>query len=304
MKIPPSLKPGDTVGIIATARMIPEIKLKSSLKALEEWGLKYKLGKNLFEAANQFAGTDAQRAEDLQTMLEDDSVKAILCARGGYGTQRIIDQVDFKPLRKNPKWIIGFSDITALLIQCYNEGICSLHAPMAVSWDGKTGNPQAFSYLRRFLMQNEWPEYAYQPKQSELVRPGLASGKVIGGNLSLLDTLTGTPTDFNTKNALLFLEDIDEYPYRIDRMVVHLKRCGKFEKLAGLIVGGFTSIPKNDTPFGKTAEEITIEPAADYTYPIALDFPVGHWPQNWPLVIGAEATLKVSHSRIEFGYNQ
>lgn len=296
MKFPKSLCPGDQVGIISTARKISSEELQPALDSLREWGLQPVLGKHLFAVDHQYAGTDAQRQADLQQMIENPNIRAILCARGGYGTLRIIDAVDLRPLKKDPKWIIGFSDVTTLTMACYNLGLASIHGPMAISWNGKTGDGQSREYLRQILF-GQLPTYSCTPMRSDLVRTGIGEGRLIGGNLSMLSQLLGTDTDFDTKGCVLFLEDLDEYLYHLDRMVVHLRRGGKFSQLAGLVVGGFTDVHDNDTPFGKTIEEIISEAAAGQNYPVVFDFPVGHWPQNYPLIHGARVRLEVSHTQ-------
>ncbi|MEM7039251.1 MAG: LD-carboxypeptidase [Bacteroidota bacterium] len=302
MRIPPPLKAGEKIGIVSTARKISREDLEPCLQSLRSWGLEPVLGKNLFKIDHQYAGTDAERAADLQEMINRPDISGILCARGGYGTLRIIDAIDLKPLRKNPKWIAGFSDVTTLTMAAYNAGVATIHGPMGISWNGATGDEQSRDYLRQMLMGPP-PEYAYAPTRQDLTRTGIARGPLIGGNLSMLSQLLGTDTDFKTKGCILFLEDLDEYLYHIDRMVVHLRRGGKFSQLAGLVVGAFTDLKDNSTPFGKTAEEIIFDAAADFDYPVCFDFPVGHAPQNYPLLHGVDATLRVSHTRVELAFH-
>lgn len=298
MKIPPSLKSGDRIGVIAPARKISEAELKDAMEDLRSWGLIPVYGENLFAIHHQFGGTDEQRASDLQQMIDDPSIRCIFCARGGYGTLRIVDAVSFEGLAKAPKWLVGFSDITTLHNAAYNVGVASVHGPMALSWNGNTSDASSRENLRKVLF-GERPVYRYQPRANVPMRPGKGEGRLIGGNLSMLSQLIGTPTDFNTDGAILFLEDLDEYLYHIDRMVVHLKRAGKFDKLAGLVVGGMTDMKDNSTAFGRNAEQIIADAVAEFDYPVCFDFPVGHWPENQPLVHGAMATLKVSHSSVE-----
>lgn len=301
MKFPQALRSGDKIGIISTARKISREDLQPALDSLVEWGLKPVIGKNLFASDHQYAGTDAQRTADLQSMIDDPQIRAILCARGGYGTLRIIDEVDLRGLKKDPKWIVGFSDVTTLTMACYNRGIATIHGPMAISWNGKTGDENSREYLRMMLF-GDLPAYSATPLNHEVVRTGSGEGRLIGGNLSMLSQLIGTPTDFNTKGCVLFLEDLDEYLYHLDRMVVHLRRAGKFDGLAGLIVGGFTDLRDNDTPFGKTYREIIFEAVAGQDFPVAFDFPVGHSPLNYPLIHGAKVRLEVSHTRAELKF--
>lgn len=303
MRIPRKLRAGDRVGIVSTSRKITEAELAPAMASLRAWGLEPVPGRHIYNVSHQFAGTDAERLQDLQDMLDREDIQAILCSRGGYGSLRIVDGLSLKGLKKHPKWLVGFSDVTTFTMALYNAGVASIHGPMAISWDGKTGDEKAREYLRRMLMADT-PTYSYTPLRADLIRTGKASGPVIGGNLSMLSQLLGTDTDFKTKGCILFLEDLDEYLYHIDRMVVHLRRGGKFDDLAGLIVGRFSDIHDNSTPFGKTAEEIIAEAVADQAYPVCYDFPVGHCPENYPLLHGVKATLKVSHTRVDLAYDE
>ena len=301
MRFPSKLKPGDKIGIIATARKVKK-PLEGCYEILQSWGLEIVEGNHLYEGDNQYAGTDSARREDLQEMLERDDIKAILCARGGYGTLRIIDEIRLDKIT-TPKWLVGFSDVTALLIAGYNHGIATIHGPMGISFDdGKTGNPEAIAHLKNVLMGSESITLQAPAERPDLSRTGLAKGQLIGGNLTMLVNMIGTKTDFNTDGCVLFLEDLDEYLYHIDRMIVHMKRAGKFGKLAGLVIGGFTDLKDNDTPFGKTAEEIVYDAVKSYDFPICYGFPVGHWQQNFPLVVGAQAELRVTHSQVELTF--
>ncbi len=303
MITPPKLKAGDKVAMVATARKVEPAQVELCVKALQAWGLEVVLGQNLWQVDRQFAGTDEQRAADLQSMVDREDISAILFARGGYGTLRILDRVDLKGLKRHPKWLIGFSDLTVLLARCAEEGIESIHGPMGVSWDGHTANPTAIEHLRKLLMEPGTATYSCIPQRPDLLRTGSAEGRLIGGNLSLLSQLMGTPTDFDTQGCILFLEDLDEYLYHLDRMMVHLRRGGKLEKLAGLVLGGFTELKDNPTPFGKTAEEIIADAVRGYQYPVVFGFPVGHWPENYPLPVGRKATLGVSHTKAELKFS-
>ena len=302
MKIPPPLKQGDKIGVVAPSRMIRPEEMADALKDLRAWGFEPVLGKSLYAVDRQFAGTDAARAADFQAMLDDPGIRAVFCARGGYGALRIVDAIEFKALKRDPKWIIGFSDATTFTMAAYNAGVASIHGPMGISWNGATGDAQSRQYLGDVLLGKR-PVFSAAPESPELSRPGLAKGRIIGGNLSMLSQLIGTPTDFDTKGCILFLEDLDEYLYHIDRMIVHLKRSGKFDRLAGLVIGGFTDMHDNSAPFGKTAHEIIAEAAAGHDYPICFGFPVGHSPRNFPILHGAEASLRVSHNLIELEFH-
>ncbi len=302
MKVPPFLKAGDRVGIVSPARKISEEDMKPALDDLRTWGYEVVLGKSVFAADHQYAGTDAQRLADLQTMLDDPSIKAILCSRGGYGSLRIIDGLDWKGMKKNPKWLIGFSDITTLTMDAFNRGIASIHGPMGISWNGQTGDAASREYLRDMLAGNT-PDYKWPVERPDVTRTGSGTGPIIGGNLSMLSQLLGTETDFSTKGCIFFLEDLDEYLYHIDRMIMHLKRGAKFDRLAGLVVGGFTDLHDNDSPFGKTYEEIIVGALPEAGFPVCFSAPIGHQPANYPILHGMEATLSVSHSSAELKFN-
>ena len=294
---PPILKPGDMIGIVGTARKLTYDDIEACLERLKSWGLQVNMGEHLFAAYDQYAGSDRQRAHDMQYMLDHPEVKAILCARGGYGTLRILDQVKMNP--ENPKWIIGFSDVTALLVQAFNNGIESIHGPMAKSFKMEFATPMTLEYLRRLLMDPGSQRYTFNVDRPDLSRPGKATGRLIGGNLSILSQLLGTDTDFNTDNCILFFEDLDEYMYSLDRMVVHLRRGQKFDKIAGLMVGGLTMMKENGEPFGKDPYEIVADAVKDFDFPTVYGFPVGHWNTNFPLPLGREVTMKVSHPHVE-----
>lgn len=292
------LKPGDKVGIISPARKITPEEMAPAIASLQEWGLVPVLGKHVYQVFRQFAGMDLERIADVKQMVDHPEIKAILFSRGGYGCLRIVDQVHFSRLKHHPKWLIGFSDLTAFSAALLREGVASIHGPMGISWNGKTSDAVARGYLRQLLM-GDIPTYEYAPAYAELLRTGKATGRLVGGNLSILSQLVGTPHDIDTDGCILFIEDIDEYLYHIDRMMVHLKRSGKLRSLAGLIVGGFSDMKDNETPFGATVEEIVLDAVGDASYPVCFGFPTGHCPTNYPLVVGAKATLNVSHSLVE-----
>lgn len=296
MIIPPKLQSGDTIAITATARKIDFEALEPCIQILKDWGLEVDLSPGLMESEDQFAGSDAVRLQSLQTLLDRKDVGAILFARGGYGTTRILDQIDFSAFRENPKWLIGFSDLTPLINYATTQGIMAIHGPMGISFSGKTANEESIEYLRHILMLEGWPTYTWKPNQEDLLRTGMAKGKVLGGNLSLFAHNTGSKTEMDLTGSLLFLEDLDEYLYHIDRMVVQLKRSGKLDSIAGLMIGGMTDMNDNDTPFGKSPEEILAYWTKDQAYPLVTDLPVGHQEMNFPLILGMEATLSVSHA--------
>lgn len=297
MQQPAFLKKGDKIGIIAPARKVSKEEMLPAIEILRSWGLKVVTGKNLFKADNQFSGTDAQRAEDLQTLLDDDSVKAIISARGGYGTLRIIDKVNFKKFKKNPKWIVGYSDITVLHSHIHTLGIETLHATMPINF---SKNKEATESLRKALFGEELV-YKVQSHPLNRTTKSELKGELVGGNLSLLYALCGSASDIDTKGKILFIEDLDEYLYHIDRMMLNLKRSGKLSHLKALIVGGMTDMKDNAIPFGKTAEEIILDAVKEYKYPVCFGFPAGHIDTNFALYFGKKAKLKIADN-VELSY--
>lgn len=295
-----SLRPGDTIAIVAPARKItlPEVEL--AVRTFESWGLNVVLGQTVGASYNYFAGDDALRLQDLQQMLDDAHIKAIVCARGGYGTTRIIDQVDFTKFRQHPKWLVGFSDVTALHSHIHNLGFESLHAIMPLLFP-KEGAADSIETLRKLLFGEE---VIYNAVPHRFNRTGTGQGQLVGGNLSILLTLTGTRSDFSTAGKILFLEELDEYLYHLDRMLVHLDRSGKLAKLAGLIIGDMSDMKDTAVPFGKTAYEIIAEHTGKYNYPVCYGFPVGHEPLNLALVCGREAKLEVQPEAVTMIYTR
>jgi muramoyltetrapeptide carboxypeptidase len=240
---------------------------------------------------NYFSGTDEERLNDLQHMLDDRNIKAILCARGGYGVGRIIDRINFKKFRKHPKWIIGFSDITVLHSHIFsNYKIASLHAPMAAAFNNGEFNNLYILSLKDAL---EGKPSHYECAAHAFNKTGEAKGQLVGGNLSLICHLIGTGSDIKTKNKILFLEDVGEYLYNVDRLMMQLKRSGKLEKLAGLIIGGFTDNKDTERPFGKSIYDIIYEQLNEYNYPVCFGFPVSHEKENYALKIGLRYSLHV-----------
>lgn len=292
MIIPPYLSKGDTIGIVAPAGFMPVEKMQACIETLDDWGYTVTMGETTHSnSSTYFSGTDSERLEDLQEMLDNPYIKAVLCARGGYGTSRIIDDLDFKRFRKKPKWIIGFSDITVLHSHLYtNYKIASLHAPMAAAFnEGEVGNP----YLQSLKKALEGELATYEAATHAFNKTGVAEGELVGGNLSLLIHSIGTDSDVKTKGRILFIEDVGEYLYGIDRMMVQLKRCGKLDKLAGLVVGGFTDTKDTERPFGNTVQEIIYQHVKEYDYPVCYNFPVSHEKENYALKIGVTYELEV-----------
>ena len=291
MITPPSLQKGDTIAIISTARKISREELQPAVDEITRRGYKVQFGTNLFKEDHQFSGTDQQRAADLQSCLDDENIKAILCARGGYGTVRIIDQIDFSKFQKSPKWVCGYSDITVMHNKISLLGIESLHSSMPINF--KTNTPESLDSLFE-LMERKSKTYHFAPHSFN--RNGKCEGILTGGNLSMLYSQCGSPTAINTDGAILFIEDLDEYLYHIDRMMYNLKRNGYFEKLNGVIVGGMSDMNDNTIPFGKTAEEIIRDHFSEYDFPVCFGFLAGHLDNNLPLVMGRKVTLEVNEN--------
>ncbi|PHS67515.1 MAG: LD-carboxypeptidase [Flavobacterium sp.] len=286
---PEFLKKGDTIAIVSTARKVYLSELKPALEIIKKWELKVILGKSIEAKEDQFAGSDELRATDFQQMLDNPNIKAIWCARGGYGTVRMIDRLDFTKFKKQPKWIIGYSDVTVLHSHIHTLGITSLHAQMPVAIETKT--KATINSIYKTLFGEEHSISIPSEKKNRL---GTASGELIGGNLSILYSLCGSPSAINTAGKILFIEDLDEYLYHIDRMLQNLKRNGMFVNLKGLIVGGMTQMHDNDIPFGKTAEEIILEICKEFDFPIVFNFPAGHLEDNRALVLGREVELEIN----------
>ncbi len=292
MITPSFLKPGDKVAIVSTARKVSENEMKPAVELLIEWGLKVEFGKNLFRELNQFAGTDYERAEDFQSALDDTSIKAILFARGGYGTVRIIDRIDWKTFQSSPKWLVGFSDVTVTHAHVHKHaGIETLHSPMAFNLMKSTNGVK--KKLKEALFGEKIQYNIHENIYTDINKPGEAQGELVGGNLSILYSLLGSSSSIDTAGKILFLEDLDEYLYHIDRMMMALKRAGKLYKLSGLIVGGMNDMKDNKVRFNKTAEEIISEAVAEYSYPVLYGFPAGHIRNNMPLIFGRKVKLKV-----------
>jgi len=288
MKQPTSLYKGATVGILSTARKISSAELVPAIELLQSWDVKVVIGKTIDSEENQFAGDDTTRALNFQQFMDDENIDAIWCARGGYGTIRILDLLDFSRFAQHPKWIIGYSDVTVLHSKAQQLGFETLHATMPVNFSKNT--PEAIESVRKVLF-GESLEYII-PNVSHN-RKGRAKGELIGGNLSMLYSMTGSDLDLDTKGKILFLEDLDEYLYHIDRMLMNLKRNGYFDNLAGLIVGGMTNMHDNTIPFGKNAQEIILDITSAYDFPICFDFPAGHLDDNRALIFGKEVTFLV-----------
>lgn len=298
---PPALQTGDKVVIIAPARKISLTDISLGVDTLKNWSLKVTFSEHLFDDCDQFAGDDNVRAEDLQKAINDKDVKAIFCARGGYGTVRIIDKIDFSPLVDYPKWIIGFSDITVLHSKLHTLGICSLHADVLTTFgDTKDSN---MLYLKQILFDEKTEFHHKKLEQTnDNGNRYKIEGEIIGGNISILYSLLGSDCDINTAGKILFLEDLDEYLYHIDRMMICLKRAKKLDNLKALIIGDVSQMNDNKIPFGKTAKEIIAETVSGYDYPVYYDFPAGHIKNNTPIIFGVPATMEISPNEINIKY--
>ena len=289
MKIPPYLKKGDTIAILATARKIDKAPLAPAIELLQSWGLNVITGKTIGLDNHQLAGADWQRATDFQEMIDNPQVKAILCAKGGYGTVRMVDRVDFTKFKKDPKWFIGYSDATVLHSHINNMNIATLHAIMCI--DVRNATAAAKESLRRALF-GESLQYNVGPHAFN--KNGKAHAELIGGNLSVLYSIIGSRSEADYKGKILFIEDLDEYLYHVDRMMMNLKRNGYFANVKGIIIGGMTSMNDNTIPWGHDALEIIQDITKEYDIPICFNFPAGHIHDNRALILGSEVTLEVT----------
>ncbi|HEY5371525.1 MAG TPA: LD-carboxypeptidase [Hanamia sp.] len=295
--IPPYLKPGDTVGIVCPAGYMPFEKAQTCIDTLAEWGFNVIQGNTLGHQFNYFSGTDEERCSDLQRMMDDKNIDAILCGRGGYGMGRIIDKLDFTKFKKHPKWIIGFSDITVLHSHLFsNFKIASLHAPMAAAFNDGEYKNQYIESLHGALLGKKAD---YKTEGNILDQHGNAKGHLVGGNLSLLVNVIGTPSDIKTKQKILFIEEVGEYIYSVDRMMYQLKRSGKLDHLKGLIIGRFSDMRDTTVPFGQTVEQAIKDLVKDYDYPVCFGFPVSHDKENYALKVGVTYKLKVEKDFVE-----
>lgn len=298
MRRPEYLKKGNKIGIAATARKVSVEEMQPCIQILESWGLEVVIMDDLYAAEDQFAGSDQTRANALQTLLDDDGIKAILFARGGYGTVRLIDKLDFSRFKQNPKWLIGYSDLTVLHSHINtNCDVETIHGVMAINFVEENKGVQA---LQQALFG---APTVYEIGAHKFNVTGSVKGMLVGGNLSLLYSVKGSTSDLDTTGCVLFLEDLDEYLYHMDRMMMNLKRTGMLSGLKGLVVGGMSDMNDNEIPFGKSAEEIIATAVAEYDYPVCFDFPAGHLKDNMPLILGREVNLIVDEhgSKLTYG---
>lgn len=293
---PPYLKKGDTIGVVCPSGYMPYENMETCLNTLIEWGFVIKKGKTLGTHFNYFSGTDAERLADMQSMLDDETVSAVLCARGGYGLSRIIDDLDFSSFLKKPKWIIGYSDVTVLHAHIFSQfGIASLHSPMAGAFNDGGSNDE-FIQSMKYALLGERMEYRCTTNHYN--KSGVAEGELIGGNLSLLAHLIGSKSSINTTGKLLFLEDIGEYIYHIDRLLIQLKRADLLTNLAGLVIGSFTDMKDTVIPFGESVYDAIYDKVKEYSYPVCFQFPVGHTPINYALKHGVTHRLVVQEHEV------
>ncbi len=297
-KAPPFLRSGDTIGLVAPARKLTPKEVEPAVSLFESWGFRVKKGAHLHREYHQFSGTDQERAADMQMMLDDPAIKAIYCARGGYGSVRVIDHVQWESLGRQPRWILGYSDVTAWHSHVHTAlRLQSIHAPMPLEFLKNT--PQCLEDVRRALCgQLTGTVAGHHPFNRE----GKATGALTGGNLSVLCSQRGTPSDIDVRGKILFIEDLDEYLYHVDRMMMNLARGGWLNGIAGLIVGSMTDMNDNTVPFGKQATEIIREHVAGKNFPVAFNFPAGHVNDNRPLILGSEVELRVGPKQTVLTY--
>ena len=301
LKRPPYLKPGDTIGITSPAGHSTAEEMQPALKLMESWGYRIRIGKAIGKKEFTRGGTDEERLADLQELLDDPSIRAIMCARGGYGSVRIVDRINWTAFKEHPKWIIGFSDITVLHNHVHTLGVASIHSKMTNSFPDDWTRAEDVQIQTILSIQDALAgkKMHYTATPAPMNRQGRGEGVLIGGNLRIIENLAGTPSDLHTDGKILFVEDTGEYLYSIDRMFWNLKRTGKLKKLKGLIIGGFRVKP--DDPgdeFGKVLEEIVLEKVKDYSYPVCFDFPVGHQKANYALKCGVKHRLTVADSEV------
>ncbi|WP_353119799.1 LD-carboxypeptidase [Myroides odoratus] len=291
--IPPYLQKGDKVAIVCTARKFSIEEAKPAVALLESWGLQVVLGQTIGLDNFQLGGTDAERIADFNAQLKDPEIKAIWCARGGYGTVRIIDAIDFSSFAQQPKWIVGFSDVTTLHSHVHNLGVATIHGIMAFSVPLAKEESKTSLYKALFGLP-----LSYSISAAVGNRNGKAKAEIVGGNLSILYSVLGSVSSIETKGKILFIEDLDEYLYHVDRMMHNLKRNGMLRDLAGLIVGGMTDMHDNSIPFGYNAQEIILDAVKDYNYPVVFNFPVGHGASNWALKLGTIVELEAQDNQV------
>jgi muramoyltetrapeptide carboxypeptidase len=295
MSIPPLLKSGDLVSVLTPASHTHSNAWEKGIEVLEQWGLRVDRGEHYLSQHFGFGGTDAERLHDLQKALDHPEIKAIFPIRGGYGSSRLLDDLDFTHFIQNPKWVVGFSDITAILLHIDSIGIAGIHGPMPNNFCQK-GGEISLKALKELLFHGN-AQYTCKPHPANVL--GEVQGELIGGNLSLLTHLIGTPSFHQANGKILVIEEIGERLYHVDRMLVQLKRSGYFEGLAGMVIGGFTDCNEAALTIGKSAQELILEHTEAYQFPIAFDFPLGHVAQNNPVVFGVKSNYLISSEKVQ-----
>lgn len=293
MIFPEILKKGDRIRIVAPAGKVQKDKVLPGIELLQDLGYEVLIGKHVFDRLFQYAGTDQHRAADFQEAMNDPQTKAIICARGGYGTVRLIEKIDFSQLLQNPKWLVGFSDVTVLHAILNKLGLASIHGAMPAFFLENKKPTRSFLSLMELLSSGK---SQIEISANPMNREGACSGEMVGGNLSLLYSLQGTPWQLETKGKILLIEDLSEYFYHLDRMMQNLRLSGQLKHLAGMVVGGFTDMKDNESPFGKSAYEIIREAVQEYHFPVCFELPVGHIPKNLSLMLGAQYHLEVGNT--------
>lgn len=290
---PPRLAPGFTIGILCPAGAIPMEKVTFCAHILESWGYQVRIGNTVGTKFGHFSASDSDRQKELQSMMDDPEINTILCARGGYGLSRIVAGLDFTKFKANPKWVIGFSDITVLHAALQKQGIQSIHGPMSAGFDkGAEGQPY-IDALRKMLEGDAQP---VQAKANPANLLGSSEGVLVGGNLCLIAHLIGSENQLDTQGKILCIEDVGEYHYNVDRMLIQCKNAGLLDGLAGLVVGGFTDMQDEATAFGETITEIVQRLTKGANYPICFNFPLSHELDNMPLQLGATYCLSVTET--------
>lgn len=305
MKQASHLSEGDTIRIISTARKISKEEIQTAIDTYESWGLTVEVGEYLFEEDHQFAGTEEQRASDLQAALDDEQLKAIVFARGGYGSVQVVGKVDWSKFRSHPKWLVGYSDITVFHAHLNRQlGLESIHAamPVNIKKDGSGLSQDALESCRKALF-GESIEYSF-PTSSLNTLTSKVEGELVGGNLSILYNLSGTSSQMDLKDKILFIEDLDEYLYHIDRMFMNLIRSGLLNGCKAVLVGGMSDMNDNTIPYGKTAEEIIVHRLADLGIPICFQVPAGHIHDNRALLLGRKVSVDASSDSVQLKFHE
>ena len=300
---PENLKIGDTISIIAPSGVLKDYDkyMDKSINLMQSWGLNVVLGSSIYDNYGHFSSADINREKDFQNAIDDNKIKAIWCARGGYGAMRIIDNINYENLLKYPKWVIGYSDITAIHNEIHNLGVESIHGVMCKSLEDISVEDDSIKKLKDIIFGGGELSYIIEGNKYNI--PGIASGTLVGGNLTLLQSLLQSKSSIDTTNKIIFIEEVGEYLYHIDRMLHSLKRADYFSKCSGLIIGDFTDIKKNETKFGKNLYEIINEIVEEYNFPVIYGFSAGHGHKNLPLIFGRNVEITVSKNKSEIRFS-